>query len=318
MVELKIKNKGIVYTPLVVEGITWETQIKGVAGSLSFSILKDEVINVVEGNNVQLIVDGVNVFNGFIFSKQRGKDGIIDIKAYDQLRYLKNKDTLKIEDETASTFIKRICGNFKLKYNDIVDTTFVIKSQVEENTTLFDMILNALDITHENNNQKYVLYDDFGYINLKKQSDMYVDAMINSEMAEGFSYSSSIDGETYNRVRLYNGDEPDPDKKVTEAVSDKNVGLWGVLQYFDTVKDGENPKSKAETLLSQYNKKSRTLSLDNCFGDLRIRAGNSIGVNLDLGDMKLSEYMLVVKCKHVFNDGEHFMDLYVTGGEFIE
>lgn len=40
-------------------------------------------------------------------------------------------------------------------------------------------------------------------------------------------------------------------------------------------------------------------------------------INLDLGDMKVKNWMLVEKCKHTYKEGEHWMDLTLRGGEFI-
>ena len=40
-------------------------------------------------------------------------------------------------------------------------------------------------------------------------------------------------------------------------------------------------------------------------------------VNLDLGERKVENFMLVEKVKHIFKNGEHFMDLTLRGGEFV-
>ena len=66
-----------------------------------------------------------------------------------------------------------------------------------------------------------------------------------------------------------------------------------------------------------YNKKTRNLRLTNVLGDSRVRAGSMIVVNLDLGDMKLQNFMLVEACKHTYKESEHWMDLTLRGGEFV-
>ena len=40
-------------------------------------------------------------------------------------------------------------------------------------------------------------------------------------------------------------------------------------------------------------------------------------VRLDLGDMKLSNFMLVESCRHTWRQDEHWMDLTLKGGEFV-
>ena len=58
-----------------------------------FQVLYDNILDFSEGSPVRMKVDGDNVFFGFVFKQQRTKDKIITVTAYDQLRYLKNKDT---------------------------------------------------------------------------------------------------------------------------------------------------------------------------------------------------------------------------------
>ena len=72
-----------------------------------------------------------------------------------------------------------------------------------------------------------------------------------------------------------------------------------------------------DALLKLYNKKTRNLKLTNVFGDNRVRAGSMIVVNLDLGDIKLRNFMLVESCKHTYKESEHWMDLTLRGGEFV-
>ena len=96
-----------------------------------------------------------------------------------------------------------------------------------------------------------------------------------------------------------------------------NINKWGILQYFDTLQKGENGQAKADALLKLYNKKTRNLKITNALGDNRVRAGSMVVINLDLGDMKVKNWMLVEKCKHTYKEGEHWMDLTLRGGEFI-
>ncbi len=42
-----------------------------------------------------------------------------------------------------------------------------------------------------------------------------------------------------------------------------------------------------------------------------------IVVNLDLGDMKLRNFMLVESCRHIYRESVHRMDLTLRGGEFV-
>ena len=53
--------------------------------------------------------------------------------AYDQLRYLKNKDTITEEGLKASDLLKRIATDFRLNLGTVEDTGYTFETIVEEN-----------------------------------------------------------------------------------------------------------------------------------------------------------------------------------------
>lgn len=315
--QIKIQNGDNIYVPAVLEGITLTTERYGTPSKLTFKVIDDGVLKFEEGNAVNFDYNGTPMFYGFVFTKKRDKQNVIDVTCYDQLRYLKNKDTYVYENKTASELIQLIANDFNLKTGEIDDTKYKIASRVEDNQTLFDIIQNALDLTMENKKEIYVLYDDYGKITLKSLENMRVNILIDAETAENFNYASSIDDNTYNKIKLVydNGETGKRDVYITQH--GENINKWGVLQYYDTLQEGENGKAKAEALIQLYNQKTRTLQIKNALGDVNVRAGSLIGVSLDLGDVVLNNYMLVESCKHRFNLDEHFMDLTVRGGEFV-
>lgn len=315
--ELLIQHGQKVFIPAVQEGITWSTERKGCPGQLTFKVIKDSTLTITEGDAVRLRVNGANVFYGFIFKLKRDKEQIIQVTAYDQLRYFKNKDTYVYENKTASELIQMICSDFQMQTGTLEDTGFKIASRVEENTSLFDMIQNALDLTLQNQKYMYVMYDDFGKVTLKGLDNMRLNLLIDEETGENFDYTSSIDDQTYNKVKLTYDNEDTGTREVYIAQDSSNMNQWGVLQHFDTLQKGENGQAKADALLSLYNKKTRNLSIKNAFGDVRVRAGSMVVVILDLGDIKVKNLMLVEKCKHEFKESMHFMNLTLRGGEFI-
>ena len=315
--ELLIQHGNKVFNPAVQEGITWTTERKGCPGELQFKVIKDKKLTISEGDAVRFKVNSKKVFFGFIFKLKRDKEDIISVTAYDQLRYFKNKDTYVYEKKTASQFLKMVAADYNLQTGTIENTGFKIPSRVEENTTLFDMVQNALDLTMQNQKYMYIMYDDFGKITLKGLDNMRLNLLIDEETGENFEYTSSIDDQTYNKIKLTYDNKKTGTREVYIAQSSKSINQWGVLQYFDTIEEGENGKAKANALLSLYNKKTRNLTIKNAFGDVRVRAGSMVVVMLDLGDVKVKNLMLVEKCKHEFKESEHFMTLTLRGGEFI-
>ncbi len=305
------------YEPAVIDGITWEIERRGSPSKLEFTIVMDDILEFCEGNSVRLYYKGVGIFYGYIFQKKRDKENHIKIVAYDQLRFFKNKDTYVLENHTASELVKMLAKDFKLKYNVIEDTKYKI-SRVEENKTLFDMVLTALDDTLREKKEMYVLYDDFGRLTLKNVASMKLDTVMNNDVIEDFDYNSSIDSDTYTKIKLVRDNEETGKRDVYIAQDSTHMRSWGILQMFDTVDKNMSEaeiKQKCDILLKLYNKKTKSLSLKNALGDIRVRAGCLVPVFLDLGDIDLQNYMLVEKVKHTFENNSHFMDLTLVDGD---
>lgn len=306
-------NKGPV-SPVVLEGVTWETERQGVPGKLTFKCIFDKNNIFEEGDLVTVRYKGEKVFYGFIFKIGIDRDNILSVTAYDQLRYLKNKDVYQYRNKKASEVITMLANDFKLQLGEIEDTKFIIPKRLEDNISLFDMILTALGITLQNTKKMFVLYDDFGKLTLKDIEKMKLNICIDSSTSENFSYKSSIENSA-NTIKIVRGKVEEGKREVYIAKDSSNINKWGVLQYYDTLGEKENGKMKADALLKLYNRKFKSLTIKNVFGDIRVRAGSSVIVNLELGNKKINNYMLVEKVKHIFNYQEHLMTLTVRGAD---
>ncbi len=317
-VTLLITNeKGRTMYPPVAEGMQLSSSRRGSPAVLKFTVLKDQAMadlgGFAEGALAQLFADGKPLFQGYIFSKRRDKEGAIECTAYDQIRYLKNKDVLRYKNMLASDVVKLIAADNNLQIGEIAPTGYIIPWRSEFNVTLLDMIETALDLELTNKGQMFVLYDDCGRLTLQNIAQMRLDILIDAGAAENFDYTSSIDEQTYNQIKLVSEEQ----QKKYEAADGEHIKLWGKLQYFDTLKEGENGQAKAEALLKLYNSKTRKLKISNALGDVRVRAGCLVGVALDFGDIIANTLMLVEKVTHTFKESEHLMDLTLRGGEFI-
>ena len=115
-IELLIGNETgtKIYLPATKEDIVWTTERKGAPGKLTFSVLADDVLDFSEGSAVRLQEDGDKIFFGFVFKQQRDRGKIINVTAYDQLRYLKNKDTIVYENKRADQFLRMIAADYGL------------------------------------------------------------------------------------------------------------------------------------------------------------------------------------------------------------
>ena len=316
-VEILIQHGSSIQYPAVEEGAKLTFERKRTPGKLTFTVVKDAALNFQEGDPVKLTVDGTPMFYGFVFTKSRDKGNTIDVTAYDQLRYLKNKDTITEEGLKASDLLKRIATDFRLNLGTVEDTGYTFETIVEENQTLFDMVQNALDETLRQTKQLFILYDDCGSLTLKNINSLKTDLLIDAETAENFDYSSSIDEQTYNKIKLAFNNEATGKRELYIAQDSGNMNQWGVLQYFEQIQSATGAAAKADALLGLYNQKTRKLTVKNAFGRPDIRAGSAVMVSLNLGDIIANQFLVVEKVTHTFRGEEHMMDLSLIGGEFI-
>lgn len=315
-----VSNGYELITPVVEDGVTWETDRQGSPGQLSFKLYttKNESLDFQEGDGVALKFydedkGWIVVFNGYIFTKQRSKDGWIKVTAYDQLRYFKNKATYVYTDKKASEIVKMIAEDYKLGTGTVEDTSYVIGSRVEDNQSLFDIIQNALDLTLVSTNKMYVLYADNTGVCLRDANSMKTNLVINDVAAEDFDYTSSIDEETYNDIELYYDNDETNKREYFHAYDTDNMNKWGRLRLTESVQNPANAQDRAKKMLELYNRKTRKLKVKNAFGDYRCRAGASVIVNLDLGDTQVANYMLIETAKHTFSKDQYRMDLTLGG-----
>ena len=274
-VDIMISNGKEAYIPPLKEGIQLDLERKGSPGKLKFSYFNDGNIKAEEGNQVKLTVDGMDVFFGFLFSKKISSQdsSFVECTAYDQLRYLKNKDTYAYNNLTVGEVIKLIAEDFRLNIGELEDTGYKIPRREEQNKTLFDIIQNAIDETLQNTGKLYVFYDNVGKLTLKNIDSMKLDLLIDMSTAVGYEYNSSIDSNTYNQVKVVYKNTKDKTNDIFLVKSGENINKWGVLQLNESVETKESGTRKAEALLKYYNKVYKTLTVKDAFGDVRVKAG---------------------------------------------
>ncbi len=294
--------------------ITWER--KEMPGKLTFEAMVEKGFKIVEGNAVLVSVDGVKLFYGFVFTRQKTKSGLMSYTVYDQLRYLKNKDTILYKKKRADELVRLIAGRFGMNCGKLENTGYAM-SAIEDDTSLFDMVQNALDNTLLTKDQMYVLYDKAGSLRLTNVSRMKVNnCLIDSETGEDYTYKTTIDDNVYNQVKLIYENKETGSYDIYIAKSTKSINKWGVLQYLEKIDDPDIGKLKSEACLKLYNQKIRRLTITGVVGNKKVRGGSLVPVILRLGDIKIANYMLVEKVTHTFDNRQHTMDLVLSGGGF--
>lgn len=309
--ELFLQKGTNIYMPSTLDGINLELGEWGTPGKISFSVLKDDILNFSEGSTVIFKVNGYGVFYGYVFGKDREDNNVIKVTAYDQLRYFKNQETYIYKNKKASELFKMIIEDFKLRAGNITDTGYVIAKRIEDNKTLYDIMGEALKLTEENSNKKFYIYDNFGYLDLRSSDEFASNLLLDENSIIDFSYGSSIEN-TYNKIQIYKDTETGAREKYIYQ-DGTTISAWGVLQKTEKLSDDESPDKKGKALLDINNRITRTLDVTT-FGNYYIRPGHRVHVNLDVGDFIINGIMTVKTVSHDFTEDEYTMKLKLTGG----
>ncbi len=326
--EICIEHNGQIQIPTVFEGVTVEYNRKGSPGKLQCKVYKfandnmtqsiDSNLNFQEGDAIRFYVNNVPYFYGYIFKKSRSSDGIINITAYDQLRYFKNKNTMIFGGKT-SELLYELANDYNLQIGEIQDSQFCLQPQIFDNKSLFDIVQEFIDKTLIATGKLFVLYDDFGFLCLKDMDNMVLeDFLVNENNASDFDYSTSIDEQSYNKIIFAVDNKQTGVREIYQTQNGESMAKWGTLQYYQHVDSKEIAMTRLQRYLKVYNRKTRNLQIKNILGDLRVRGGSGIYVNLNLGDIIVNHRMWVEKVKHSFKENEHFMDVMLRGWEFTE
>lgn len=310
--ELHIINNGIDYVPIVLDSVEWTTEWEESAGKLSFTILKDDSLNITEGNVVIFKAEEFNVFYGYLFEKSKGKDDKIKCTAYDQIRYFKNKDTYCYKNKKYSEVLKMIADDYGLVCSSsIEDTEFVIEQRVEDDESILDILKNARELTQNATGKKYIMFDDFGSLTIRDSEKLTTNIIVDERSAEDFEYKTSIDDEVYNKIQIYRDDDTTGNREMYIYEDGTTINAWGILQKTVKAEEGENPALTGPEMLDTYNKKSTGLSIKGCFGNANLRGGSYVYVSIDVGDIVYDKTrFFVTKASHKFGK-EYVCDLDV-------
>lgn len=317
MIEILLDNRnGQVWDIAeVVSGITWKTSRLGRPGSLEFTLIKGAIyqskkFDINNGDVVRFKYKNQNVFYGYVFSIDSGKDEAVKITCYDQIRYLTASDTYVFAKKTASEIIQQIANDFNLRLGHVEDTGHRIPTMVEDGQKLIDIIDKALVLTLHQTTRIYVFYDDFGSLALRNVEDMLVDFIVgDGSLMYDYSSKTSIDTDTYNRIKLYKDNKETGKREVYQAQDSANIAKWGILQLYQSVDENMN-KAQISDLLDRLmtlkNRESKSLKIE-AIGDVRIRAGCYVPIQIE--EFGINQPFLIDECTHRFDGADHTMSL---------
>ncbi|PWX07521.1 hypothetical protein CYK70_09510 [Clostridium perfringens] len=301
----------------LISDIEFSQEIQDNPGKLTFNI--QDVLNgdyISEGSPVSLKVNNNNIFFGYIFKLGKDEKNEIKVTAYDQLRYLKYKDTYVLKGLTCNQIFSKICNDYNIRCKVKFSSNYVLPARVEDNKNLAEIIQRAFDQTLIDTGDWFFMRDNFGTLeHLNVWEERTTLAIGDESLLTGYTYESSIDDETYNQVKLVKENKETKKREVYIVKDSKNINKWGILQYFDKVNEKMNEaqiKERAEMLLKHYNKPKKSLKLE-CIGDFRVKAGCGVVLVIEglKNDVPFNKYAIVLSVSHKIENNKHMMSLEV-------
>ena len=309
--ELLAEQDGTVFVPAALDGVTWETHRSGAPGTLTFTALEEDgAPSLREGARVSLRLDGEGLFCGYVFTRARSAGGRVEVTAYDQLRYLRSRDTLLYEGKTASALLRMLAADFRLTLGDVEETGYAIPIGAEENVPVWDMVENALDETYRATGRRYVLYDDFGKLCLKSAGSLAMPLLLDENTVSAYRCEETIDEGAYSRVRLLYEDGRRGVRQLFSGGDESLQERWGVLQYFEKLQDPTGGQSLVESILRAHSAPVTSITVTGAIGSPQVRAGVSLHAELP----PASGVFTVESARHIFSGEAHTMNLELRKG----
>ena len=126
--------------------IQMSTSLLNQPGRLTFSLQSDPDGNkpLSNGSIIQLFVDGKGIFKGYIFRIGANEKKVWTVTAYDQLRYLLNKDTIYTENMSANQIFSRLCRDLQLSHRIDTPSRFIIPPVLHQKKTYYLIIEDSI------------------------------------------------------------------------------------------------------------------------------------------------------------------------------
>lgn len=287
----------------IVHSIEYTTSLDSQPGKLTFMLEKDSsnTLKIGVGSPVQFFSDGKAIFYGKIFVIETDMSDVYKVTAYDPLRYLKNSDSVIVDENYSS--IEELFNDI-VKFNNLEGKLASWKKQVNlqplephnfPNDTLFDILNyymqiesermtkslkpNSLYLTNNPSNlltrlylkcnlnkieMREILYD-FLYEEdgTKKTSFLLIG---DESLLVNYNYKVDIDKSTFNRlIFVYNEEDADSTSTDTNTqVKEKQVYAAMDAGYEINLPNSSlNGQKIGENTISRWGVLSKIIELKN-------------------------------------------------------
>lgn len=260
--------------------INWSGDYQQCARTLGFGMLSSPVdksipaVKCALGDAVSFYQDSTKLFEGWIFSREKGTDSsTIDITCYDRGFYLKkNEASYKFTNTTPEAVTRRVAADFGFAIGDIAATGFRF-SRNFLGTNLYSIIETAYSLASAHTGKKYHIL--FRGAKLCVVEKTVTDATLIIEGGSNLmdaTMTESIE-DMVNQVAIYDKN----DRLVKTVRNAEAVKLYGLMQNYLKQTEGEDTAAKAQKLL-QDNDVSQKITV-NGLGNIANITGGTVVVH---------------------------------------
>ncbi|NGQ95506.1 hypothetical protein G3578_10110 [Brevibacillus sp. SYP-B805] len=302
---------------LGITSITWSGETRQPFRKLEVSLKntrdgRTQLTRIEHGKELRLVNDDRELFRGPVFSFNINARGDMDVVAYDENIYLvKNQDTRKFANMTASAIIKRLCSDFGIPTGTIVDTGYVIPKLILHEKTLWDMMVTALTVTRKQTGRRYFISSKEGRIQLSPRKEQIVRVVLeNGRNILDASYSQSIE-EMRTQVKVIGGDE-EKNPVIAVVKNDTLIQRYGIMQHLERA-ESDATSSQVQQLAQQLLKDLGTIDDEatiEAIGDDSVTAGTAIYAREQMTGIIGGYY--ITADRHTFQNGVHTMSLTLS------
>lgn len=324
-IELYIRNKlndKVYDLSSICNNIQWKTDLSFTAGTLEIALFDDNAIFIREGDEISLKCNDIGIFYGWVFKYNRDEVGGLNITAYDQLRYFKNKTVMVRGNVTASQLFESLCKDYNLKYKIVTASTAKLNPHLHDNDSLYDIQYQAMKETTILEKKFYIIRDNFGVLEFLNPFSLKTNLFIGDKsLLSTYNFESTIDENTYNLVKVTYKDTDKNIRQVFNVYADDftdTAPKWGILSEVYESNAALNEGLATElgrNYLAVRNVPEKTITMS-CIGDLRVRAGVLVLVYIEslfnVEMLNTPKYYMIKNCTHSFKNNLHTMDIEIV------
>lgn len=299
----------------LVGGIQYTTVLSGQPGKLTFTLQQDPkgILNIQNGSVIQFIRNDEGIFYGYVFTMGTDATDVYKIICYDQLRYLKNEETIYTSGKTVSGVFEELCKLHGIRnYKVVTPTNFICPGYLHDKKSLYQILEHQIQQADINDKKLYFIRDNFGVLEFNEIGNCKTNVVIGDKsLLTSYQYEISIDKDTYNQIKIIKDNKDTKKREVYTEKDSTTQKRWGLLQKLIKANENQNEaqiKQFAANILKLSNRETRTLKLS-ALGVQGLYAGSGFTVNIP--KLNTKQDMWVASATHNFRKDFHSMDLEV-------